>query len=103
MLHRQILFGKEFKTPLCKIGKLVMEYGVIANNKTERSRVFYALYIGPSDSGTDHIVFKFSTKKFVRTPKCKFKSLTKDIITIADEIGSKEGIPDRNTVPEHAS
>ena len=28
MSQRQILFGKKFKTPLCKIGELVMAYDV---------------------------------------------------------------------------
>ena len=36
----QILFGKKFKTPLCKIGELVMVYNVTANNKTARPRAF---------------------------------------------------------------
>ena len=54
MLPRQILFGKKFKTPLCKIGELVMVYDVTADNKTTTPRAFYALYIGPNNSGTDH-------------------------------------------------
>ena len=56
------MFRKEFKTPLCKIGKLVMVYNVTSNNITARPRVFFALYIGPSDSGTSHTVFKLATK-----------------------------------------
>ena len=34
MSPRQILFGKKFKTPLCKISELVMVYDVTADNKT---------------------------------------------------------------------
>ena len=68
---RQMLLGKKFKTPLCKIGKLVMAYDVTANNKTKHPRAFYALYIGPNDSGTGHIVFKLLTKRLVITPKRK--------------------------------
>ena len=37
---RQILFGKKFKTPLCKIGELVMTYDVTANNTMAHSRAF---------------------------------------------------------------
>ena len=57
MSPRQILFGKKFKTPLCKIGELVMAYDVTADNKTTTPRAFYALYIGPNDGGTGHHVF----------------------------------------------
>ena len=45
MSPRQILFGKKFKTPLCKISKLVMAYDVTVNNKTTIPRAFYALNI----------------------------------------------------------
>ena len=47
MSPRQILFSKKFKTPLCKISKLVIAYDVTADNKTTIPRAFYALYIGP--------------------------------------------------------
>ena len=33
MSPRQILFGKKFKTPLCKMGELVLEYDVKSDNK----------------------------------------------------------------------
>ena len=58
MSPRQILFGKKFKTPLCKIGELVMAYDITADNKTTHPRAFYAFYIRPNDSGTGHQVFK---------------------------------------------
>ena len=58
MSPRQILFNKKFKTPLCKIGELVMAYDVTADNKTTTPRAFYALYIVHNDSGTGHQVFK---------------------------------------------
>ena len=45
MSPRQILFGKKFKAPLCKIGKLLMAYDVTANNKTTIPRAFYVLYV----------------------------------------------------------
>ena len=48
MSPRQILFGKKFKTPSCKIGKLVMAYNVTSSNKTTDVKVFSVLYIGPS-------------------------------------------------------
>ena len=92
---RQILFGKKFKTTLCKIDELVMAYNMTANNKTACPRAFYALYIGPSNSGTGHIVLKLSTNNPVTTPKCKHKPMAEDIVTIVNEITKKEGMPDR--------
>ena len=61
MSPRQILFGKKFKTPLWKISELVMVYDVTSSNKITDPRAFFALYIGPNDSGTGHIVFKLGT------------------------------------------
>ena len=65
----QILYGNKFKLPLCKIGELMMAYNVKSTNKILEPRSFYALYIGPNDSGTSHQVFKLSTKKVLTTPK----------------------------------
>ena len=62
MSPKQILFGKKFKTPLCKIGELVMAYNVTSSNKTTDAKAFFALYIGPNDSGTGNISFKLGTK-----------------------------------------
>ena len=42
ILPGQLLFGKKFKTSLCKIGKLVIAYDVTASNKTPYPRVFFA-------------------------------------------------------------
>ena len=47
---RQLMFGKKFRTPLCKIGKLVMAYNMTSNNTTANPRAFFALYIGPNNS-----------------------------------------------------
>ena len=63
MSPRQILFWKKFKTPLCKIGKLLMAYDVTTINKTRIPRALYALHIEPNDCGTGHQVFKLSSKR----------------------------------------
>ena len=42
MLPRQFIFGKKFKTTLCKIGELVMAYDLTSNNKTAHPRAFFA-------------------------------------------------------------
>ena len=56
MSPRQILFGNKLNTSLCKIGELVMAYNVTSSNKSTDPRAFFALYIGPNDSGTGHTV-----------------------------------------------
>ena len=92
---RQILYGKKFRTLLCKMGELVMAYTVRANSKTSRPRAFYALYIGPNDGGTGHSVFKFSTKKMIITTKCKPVPIPDDVIDVMNKMGKDEEMPDR--------
>ena len=72
--------GSTFKTLLCKIVELVMAYNVKAGNKTLQPKIFYVLYIGPNNSGTDHSVFKLSTKQLLTTPKRKLVPMPEDII-----------------------
>ena len=93
MSSRQILFGKKFKTPLCKIGELVMAYDTTSDNKTTTPRAFYALYIGPNDGGTGHRVYKLSNKEMITTPKCKPVPTPDDVIEAVNEIGRLEGMP----------
>ena len=93
MSLRQTLFSKKFKTPLCKIGELVMSYDVTANNKTTIPRVFYALYIGSNNSGTGHQVFKLSSKRLVTSPKCKPVPMPDDIIKVVSDLGIQDGMP----------
>ena len=88
------IFGIKFKTPLCKIGELVKTYDVTSSNKTTNKRAYVALYIGPNDSGTGHIVFKLGTKQLVTTPKCKPKPMAKDVVKVVNEMGKQEGMPD---------
>ena len=71
MSPRKILFRKKFKTPLCKMGELVLAYDVKSNNKTSKPRAFYELYIRSNDAGTGHSVFKLATKNMIVTPRCK--------------------------------
>ena len=87
------MFGKEFTTLLCKIGELVMAYDVTTNNKTTIPRTFYALYIGPNNSGTGHQVFKLLLKRSVTTPKCKPVPMPDNIIQVVNDMGIQEGMP----------
>ena len=95
MSRRQILFGKKFKTLLCKIGELVMAYDVTSSHKIPDARAFFALYIGRNDSGTCHIVFKLGIKQLVTTPKCKPKPMAEDVVIVVNKMGKQERIPDR--------
>ena len=71
-----------------------MAYNVTASNKRTHPRVFFALYIGPSDSGTGHIAFKLLTKQLVTTSKFIPKPIAEDIVTLANEIGEREEMLD---------
>ena len=42
MSPRQLLFGKKFKNPVCKMGEPVLAYNVRANSKKSWPREFYA-------------------------------------------------------------
>ena len=86
MSPKQILFGKKFKTPLCKICELVMAYDVTASSKTTILRAFYALYIGPNNSGTGHQVFKLSSKRLVTLPKSKPVPMPDDVIQVVNDL-----------------
>ena len=93
MSPRQILFSKKFKTPLCKIGELVMAYHVTADNKTTIPRAFYALYIGPKDRCTSHQVFKMSTRRMVTTHKCKPIPMPDNVIQVVNNLGEQDDMP----------
>ena len=91
MSARKILFGKKFKTPLCKMGELVLEYDEKLNNKISKPRAFYALYIGPNDGGTGHSVFKLSTKATIIIPRCKPIPMPDNVIELVNQIGEDNG------------
>ena len=61
----------DWKTTNKLEGELVMAYDNNARSKTLYQRPFFALCIGPNDSGTDHSIFKLSTKQILITPKYK--------------------------------
>ena len=67
-------------------GGLVMIYNNNARNKTLYPRVFYALYIGQNNSGNGHLIFKFSTKQILITPKYKSVPMPQDLIKVTSKI-----------------
>ena len=95
MSPRQIIFGKKFKTPLCKMGELVLAYAVRLNNKTSKPRAFYALYIRTNNGGTGHSVFKLSTKSMIVTPRCNPVPMPDNVIEVVNQMGEDDGSPDR--------
>ena len=84
MSPRQILFGKKFKTPLCKMGEFVLAYDVKSNSKTLKPRALYALYIGPNDEGTGQSVFKLSTKTMLITHRYKPIPMPDNVIAVVN-------------------
>ena len=94
MSPRQLLFRKKFKTLLCKMGELVLEYDVQSNNKTSKPRALYALYVRPNDGGTSHSVFKLSTKSMIATPRCNPVPMSDDVIKVVNQIGEDDRSPD---------
>ena len=104
MSPTHIICGKKFKTPLCKMGELVLAYDLLSNKKTSKIRAFYALVIGPNDGGTGHPVFKLSIKKMIITPRCKPIPMPDDVIEVINQMGeddgSLDGIVSRNILKE---
>ena len=89
------MFGKKFKTQLCKIGELVMAYNVTSINMTSHPRAFFVSYIRTNNSFTGHTVFKLSTKQLVTTSKCQLKSMAENIVRVVNDIEKEEGMLDR--------
>ena len=63
-----------------------MVYDVNANSKILYPRIFYALYIGPNDSGTGHLIFKLSTKQLLTTSKYKPVSMPEDLFKATNKM-----------------
>ena len=70
-----------------------MAYDVTTDNKTTTPRAFYALYIGPNDSGTGHQVFTLMTRRMVTTPKCKPIPISDDVIEVVNDLGEQDDMP----------
>ena len=94
MSPKQMIVGKKFKTPLCKMGEFVLTYDVQSNNKASKLRAFYALYIRPNDGDTGYSVFKLSTQSMIVTPRCKPISIPDNVIEAVNQIGENNGSPD---------
>ena len=94
MSPKHILFGKKFKTLLCKMGELVLAYNVKSDNKISKPRVLHTLYIRHNDVGTGHSVFKLATKKMIVIPRCKPIPMPDDVIEVINQVGEDDGSPE---------
>ena len=95
MSPRRIMYGRGFKTPLCKFGELVMAYEPKSSNDTGMPRAFYALYLYPNENGSGHVVFSLKLKTRRSTQKCIPQPMAQDIIDIVNEMGKEEKVRNR--------
>ena len=94
MSPRRIMYGRGFKTPLCKFGELVMAYEPNSSNNTNVPRCFYALYLYPNENGSGHVVFSLKLKTRRSTQKCVLQPMTQDIIDLVNNLGTEEKVQD---------
>ena len=65
-----------------------MAYDNNARSNTLYTRTLHALYIGPNDNGTGHLIFKLSTKQILTTLKYKPVPMPEDLIKAINETDS---------------
>ena len=88
------MYGRGFKTLLCKFGELVLAYEPKSSNATGMPRAFYALYLYPNKNGSGHVVFSLKLKTRRSTQKCIPQPMTQDIIDLVNELGKQEKMRD---------
>ena len=70
----------DWKTTNKHEDELVIAYNNNTSSKTLYPKISYALYIGPNDRGTGHLIFKLSTKQVLTIPKYKPVPMPEDLI-----------------------
>ena len=90
---REIITGKKFRCPEIEIGQYVQAH-VGGTNSTEEERTVDALYLGRSDNGSGHEVFKISTKEPISVNRVTVMPAPQDIIDLMNRMGEKEHQPD---------
>ena len=88
------MYGRGFKTPLCKFDELVMAYEPKSSNDTSVPQAFYALYLYPNENGSGHVVFSLKLKTRRSTQKCVLQPMTQDIIDLVNQMGTEENVKD---------
>ena len=69
-------------------GELVIAYNNNARSNKLYLRTFYALYSGPNNNGTGHLIIKLSTKRILTTMKYQPVPMPEDLIEVINEIDS---------------
>jgi hypothetical protein len=90
---REIVTGKKFRCPSVKIGKSVQEQ-TEGSSSTDKERSIDALYIGCTNNGSGHIVFKLGTKQPVSVNRITPIPTTEAIIETVNNVGEQEGQPE---------
>ena len=90
---REIVIGRQFVTPICHFGDLVMAYNTKALNDTGTQQAVYLLYIRQNDAGTAHFVYNMTMKQVVLSPKVILKKMDQVFIDLIDKIGEEEKQP----------
>jgi hypothetical protein len=88
------MYGRGFKTPLCKFCELVMAYEPKSSNDTGEPQAFYVLYMYPNKNGSGHVVFSLKMKTTRSTQKCVPQPMTQDIINLVNKMGKEEKVKD---------
>ena len=63
-----------------------MAYNNDTRSNTPYPKIFYALYIGLNDCGTDHLIFNLSTKQILNTPRYKPVPMPEDLFKTINEV-----------------
>jgi hypothetical protein len=90
---REIVTGKKFRCPSIKIGQYVQGH-TGGTNSTEQERSIDSLYIGRSDNGSGHMVFKLNTKQPVSVNRVTVIPSSEAAIKIVNDIGEQENQPE---------
>jgi hypothetical protein len=90
---REIVTGKKFRCPSIKIGQYVQGH-TGGSNDTGQERSVDSLYIGRSDNGSGHEVFKLSTKQPISVNRVTIIPTNESTIKAVNDIGEQEAQPE---------
>ena len=83
--------GKKYRCPTIRIGQYIQ--GLVGGTSTDRERSIDTLYLGRTENGRGHIVFKLDTKAVVSVNRVVVISTPKTIIDRVNEMGTSEKQP----------
>ena len=90
---REIGTGKKFRCPTIRIGQYIQ--GLVGGtNSTDQERSIDALYLGRTENGNGHIVFKLDAKAVVLVNRVVLIPTSSTIIDRVNEMGHLEKQPE---------